>query len=133
MLNAFFPFAETTQEVTVRVAVNFMADQSPEQSGRWVWGYHIRIENDGALPVQLLTRHWEISDGHGITHIVDGEGVVGKQPVIAPGESFDYVSGCPLNTPHGKMEGSYQMLRSDGMSFEALIPAFALSAPVVRG
>ena len=132
-INALFPCAETTEDVTVRVSVNFLPEQSEVQRGRWFWSYHIRIENGGVQPVQLLTRHWEITDGRGSIHIVDGEGVIGEQPVIAPGASYDYVSGCPLTTPTGSMEGSYQMIRADGVSFDAVIPAFGLIAPVVRG
>ncbi len=131
-LNALFPYAATTRGVTVRVSVSFMEEQSEIRRGRWFWAYHIRIENEGPLPVQLISRHWEITDGHGALHLVDGEGVVGDQPVIAPGDSYDYVSGCPLATPNGAMEGSFQMIGADGMHFDAAVPAFALNAPVVR-
>ena len=81
--------------------------------------------------MQLITRHWEITDGRGARHLVDGEGVVGEQPVITPGGSYDYVSGCPLNTPSGSMEGSFQMLSEEGAGFDAIIPRFQLSAPVM--
>ncbi|MDE2042268.1 MAG: ApaG domain, partial [Alphaproteobacteria bacterium] len=85
---ALFPHALTTEGVTVRVAVNFMPEQSDPARERWFWSYHIRIENGGVEPVRLVTRHWEITDGRGAVHIVDGEGVVGMKPVIAPGESY---------------------------------------------
>ncbi len=130
-MKALFPYAETTRGVTVRVAVNFLDEQSDVDKGRWFWAYHIRIENESALAVQLITRHWEITDGRGARHLVDGEGVVGEQPVITPGGSYDYVSGCPLNTPSGSMEGSFQMLSEEGAGFDAIIPRFQLSAPVM--
>jgi len=132
-MSALFPYAATTRGVTVRVAVNFLEEQSEVKRGRWFWAYHIRIENDAPVAVQLVTRHWEITDGRGALHLVDGEGVVGDQPVLAPGGSFDYVSGCPLATPTGFMEGSFQMIAEDGMLFDAIIPKFALVAPVVKG
>ncbi len=130
-MKALFPYAKTTRGVTVRVAVNFLLEQSEVNKGRWFWAYHIRIENEGPRPVQLITRHWEITDGFGGLHIVDGPGVVGEQPVIVPGGSYDYVSGCPLNTSSGKMEGSFQMLSEEGLGFDAIIPRFTLSAPVM--
>ena len=130
-MKALFPYAETTRGVTVRVAVNFLDEQSDVAKGRWFWAYHIRIENESALAVQLITRHWEITDGRGARHLVDGEGVVGEQPVITPGGAYDYVSGCPLSTPSGSMEGSFQMLSEEGAGFDAIIPRFRLSAPVM--
>ena len=84
------------------------------------------------MGVQLLTRHWVITDGRGARHTVEGEGVVGEQPVIAPGRSYDYVSGCPLQTPTGAMEGSYRMIAEDGSTFDAAIPRFQLIGPAVR-
>lgn len=130
-MNALFPNAAETEGVTVRVAVSYLPDQSEPGRGRWFWAYHIRIENAGEQPVQLLTRHWIITDGRGQRHSVEGEGVVGEQPVIEPGGSFDYVSGCPLATPTGSMEGTFQMVAADGRSFDAAIPKFALLAPAV--
>lgn len=130
-MNALFPNAAETEGVTVRVAVSYLPDQSEPGRGRWFWAYHIRIENAGEQPVQLLTRHWIITDGRGQRHSVEGEGVVGEQPVIEPGGSFDYVSGCPLATPTGSMEGTFQMVAADGRGFDAAIPKFALLAPAV--
>lgn len=130
-MDALFPNAAETQGVTVRVAVSYLADQSEPGRGRWFWAYHIRIENAGAQAVQLLTRHWIITDGRGQRHSVEGEGVVGEQPVIEPGGSFDYVSGCPLATPTGSMQGTFRMMVADGSSFDAEIPKFALLAPAV--
>lgn len=130
-MNAFFPYAEETRSFIVRVSVSFLPEQSETQKGRWFWAYHIRIENQGDMAAQLLTRHWDIRDARGGRHIVDGEGVVGDQPVLKPGSSYDYVSGCPLTTPSGSMQGSYQMLGEDGSRFDIAIPKFALSAAPV--
>lgn len=129
-MKAFFPFVETTRGFTVRVAVSFLPEQSEPARGRWFWSYHIRIENDGRQAAQLMTRRWIITDGRGAKHIVEGDGVVGDQPVIMPGAAYDYVSGCPLETPTGSMQGSYGMIGEDGSSFDIAIPKFALTAPV---
>ncbi len=133
MMQAFFPYAETTHDVTVRVAVTFLADQSEPDMGKWFWAYHIRIENGRDVPVQLLTRKWTIADGRGAMFQREGVGVVGEEPVIQPGAAYDYVSGCPLSTPTGWMEGSYMMLEGGGSSIEVRIPRFALLAPAVSG
>ncbi|OWK30857.1 Co2+/Mg2+ efflux protein ApaG [Sphingomonas mucosissima] len=130
-MKAFFPSSETTQGITVRVSVSYLPEQSEPGRGRWFWAYHIRIENDGEQAVQLLTRHWTITDGRGARHSVEGEGVVGEQPLIAPGASYDYVSGCPLATPTGSMLGSYRMIGADGARMDVAIPKFALIAPAV--
>jgi len=122
-----FPYSAETRGVNVRVSVSFLADQSQPDRGRW--SYHIRIENNSDVEVQLLSRRWIITDGHGARHRVEGEGVVGAQPQIAPGESYDYVSGCPLDTQNGAMEGSYRMVTSNGETFDARIPRFALVGP----
>ena len=132
-MKAFFPNVEETAGVTVRVSVSYLPEQSEPARGRWFWAYHVRIENEGAQAVQLLTRHWIITDGRGARHTVEGEGVVGEQPVIQPGGSFDYVSGCPLATPTGSMQGSYHMIGADGAAFDVAIPKFALTAPTVAG
>lgn len=129
ILDAFFTASATTEGITVRVAPNFLEEQSAVSQGRWFWSYHIRIENNGPEPVQLLTRHWKITDGRGQISHVDGDGVVGEQPVLAPGDSHDYVSGCPLPTPTGAMEGQYRFIREDGGTFLAEIPKFQLLAP----
>jgi len=130
-VKALFPNSAETRGVIVRVSVSYLPEQSEPTRGRWFWAYHIRLENEGAMSVQLLTRHWIITDGRGSRHSVEGEGVVGEQPLIAPGASFDYVSGCPLATPTGSMEGSYHMLGEDGSTFDVDIPKFALIAPAV--
>ncbi|URW77106.1 Co2+/Mg2+ efflux protein ApaG [Sphingomonas donggukensis] len=130
-MDRLFGQVADTDGIVVRVAVSYLADQSEPARGRWFWSYHIRIENTSERTVQLLTRHWIITDGRGARHTVEGEGVVGEQPVIAPGESYDYVSGCPLTTPTGAMRGSYRMIADDGASFDVAIPHFALMAPAV--
>jgi len=130
-MKALFHEEAETRGITVRVAVSYLPDQSEPDRGRWFWAYHIRIENDGPMAVQLLTRHWLITDGRGHSHSVEGEGVVGEQPLIAPGGSFDYVSGCPLSTPSGHMHGTYHMRGEDGSGFDIAIPKFHLNAPTV--
>lgn len=132
-MDAFFQHAAITDGVIVRVAASFLPEQSRIEAGKWFWVYHIRIENRSDETVQLLTRHWRITDGRGMINLVEGDGVVGEQPVLAPGESHDYVSGCPLSTPHGSMEGHYTFQRADGSAFEAAIPFFPLAAPATAG
>ncbi len=128
-MKELFQHAATTHGVTVRVAVNFLPEQSRIEAGKWFWVYHIRIENDGDHTMQLLTRHWRITDGRGVVNAVEGEGVVGETPLLAPGQSHDYVSGCPLATPHGSMDGYYMFRRDDGEMVAVAIPHFALAAP----
>lgn len=128
-LSVLFPNVATTRDVTVRVAVTYLAEQSNPGLSRWFWSYHVRIENGGDISVQLLARSWRIVDGGGVVHEVQGEGVVGETPLIAPGGSFDYVSGCPLDTPTGSMSGSYRLVDEDGQAFDVAIPRFALLAP----
>lgn len=133
MIAALFPFVEETRGIIVRVSVNFLPEQSSPQSGRWFWAYHIRIENHGEMAAQLLTRRWEIRDARNVLHVVEGEGVVGEQPVIKVGGTYDYVSGCPLATSTGSMVGTFQMIGEDGSRFDIAIPKFDLRAPVVSG
>ena len=128
-LSVLFPNVAITRDIRVRVAVSYLAEQSNPQLDRWFWSYHVRIENASDLSVQLISRSWRIVDGRGATHEVHGEGVVGETPLIAPGGSFDYVSGCPLDTPSGSMTGSYRMVDEDGSVFDIDIPHFALIAP----
>ena len=129
ILDAFFDDSETTDGVTVRVVTNFLEDQSVPTQARWFWSYHIRLENHRDDPVQLLSRHWKITDGRGNISHVDGDGVIGEQPLLQPGSSHDYVSGCPLPTPSGMMEGNYRFIRADGSTFLVEIPRFRLVAP----
>ena len=132
-MKELFQHAAMTEGVTVRVAVNFLPEQSRIEAGKWFWVYHIRIENDSDQAIQLLTRHWRITDGRGMVNFVEGEGVVGETPLLQPGQSHDYVSGCPLSTPHGSMEGHYTFRRADGSLFQAAIPFFPLAAPATAG
>lgn len=131
-MESFFPFAETTDGVTVRVSVTFLPEQSDIDGRRWFWAYHVRIENHRDTAVQLLTRHWRINDQRGGLQMVDGDGVIGEQPIIQPGKSHDYVSGCPLNTPRGSMEGHFVMVGDTPPAFEVRIPRFILSEPTVE-
>ena len=128
-MGMLFPYSAKTGDVTVRVSVSYLAEQSAPADDRWFWSYHIRIENGSDMAVQLMARRWLIVDGRGNMSEVVGEGVVGDMPVIAPGESYDYVSGCPLSTPTGSMEGAYQMVGEDGAGFEIEIPKFPLQGP----
>ncbi|MBW0145305.1 Co2+/Mg2+ efflux protein ApaG [Sphingomicrobium clamense] len=125
-----FPYAKTTGALTVRVSVSYLPEQSSPADQRWFWSYHIRVENDGDQPVQLIARHWKIEDANGIVVEVSGEGVVGDMPVIPPGGDYDYVSGCPLEAESGSMEGHYKLVSADGSMITADIPAFKLELPV---
>lgn len=137
-IKELFQHAATTHGVTVRVAVNFLPEQSRIEAGKWFWVYHIRIENDSGRTLQLVTRHWRITDGRGAVNLVEGEGVVGETPVLSPGQSHDYVSGCPLATPQGSMEGYYTFreIHPDGSQGDSVlvpIPHFPLAAPATAG
>jgi ApaG protein len=129
VLASLFQHTAITEGVTVRVAVNFMPDQSRVEAGRWFWVYHIRLENGRDDTVQLRTRHWRITDSQGLVRLVDGDGVVGETPVLQPGATHDYVSGCELTTRHGSMEGHYTFARPGGATFLVAIPFFPLAAP----
>src|SRR5690349_19889369 len=123
----------TSEAVTRSVRVHVQSEYAPERSqpsqNQWFFLYTITISNEGAETVQLLTRHWIITDGTGHVEEVRGPGVVGKQPVLAPGESFTYTSGCPLTTPFGVMEGTYQMVTASREHFDARTAPFTLSEP----
>lgn len=114
--------------ITVTASTRFMTDQSDPANGRYVFAYRIVIINEGDVSAQLVSRHWIITDAEGLVQEVRGLGVVGEQPVIAPGERFEYSSGCALATPVGTMRGSYQMLAAE-QAFDAQIPEFLLAAP----
>lgn len=124
-----FPYETVTRDIRIRVAPEYRDDQSSPADGHFVWTYTIEISNDGAEPVQLKSRQWRITDGYGRTEVVSGPGVIGQTPVIGPGESFTYTSGCPLKTPQGIMVGSYQMADKDGALFDVNVPAFSLDSP----
>jgi ApaG protein len=121
-----------TRSIRVAVKPAYLDDQSDPEDDRYVWSYTVTIENRGQEPVQLLSRYWNIVDGTGRMQEVRGAGVVGAQPVIGPGESFQYTSGCPLETASGTMSGRYQMMSASGESFEAEIPPFLLESPYER-
>lgn len=129
VIGQMFPYSATTGDLVVRVAPHFLPDQSDPDRGYFVWAYHVRVENHGTGAVRLMARHWLITDGDGRVEEVAGDGVVGVQPLIAPGGAYDYVSGCPLATPHGRMEGRYKMMGEDGSRFAIDIPAFVLQLP----
>jgi len=116
-------------QIDVEVETQYIEEQSIPDEDRYVFAYTITIRNNGNQPAKLLTRHWIITDGNGNTQEVHGEGVVGEQPHIGPGDYFRYTSGTVLDTPVGTMQGSYQMLADDGEQFDAMIPIFTLSLP----
>ena len=118
-----------TRAIHVAVEPAYLDDQSDPADGRYVWAYTVTIENRGAETVQLISRYWNITDSAGRVQEVRGPGVVGAQPVIAPGERFQYTSGCPLETSSGMMRGRYLMKAASGEDFEAEIPAFLLESP----
>ena len=118
-----------TRFITVSVEPFFVEEQSMPAEKRWVFGYRIKIENRGDEPVKLMRRHWKITDATGQVIEVRGEGVVGEQPRLEPGEAFEYTSGTPLATPNGVMLGSYQMVTDVGEEFDIQIPPFSLDAP----
>jgi ApaG protein len=122
-------YTATTKDINVKVEPRYMADRSDPSEKRFFWAYTVEIANSGAAPVQILARHWIITDQNGRREDVRGIGVVGEQPVIEPGSSFTYTSGCPLPTPSGTMVGTYQAIDSAGQTFTVNIPAFSLDVP----
>ena len=122
-------YSETTDSILVTVKPFFLDDQSSPHENRFVWAYQVRIENKGPIAVQLRRRHWRITDSFGRTQEVRGDGVVGEQPVLKPGESFEYTSGTPLPTPSGIMVGTYFMEAEGGKELAIAIPAFSLDSP----
>ena len=121
--------SQNSHNIKVEVETSYLADQSAPDLNRYVFAYTITILNKGEVAAKLLTRHWIINDANGNVQEVHGEGVVGEQPYLKPGESFRYTSGTVIETPVGSMEGSYQMISDDGTPFDANIPAFTLSLP----
>ena len=122
-------YEAVTHGVRVTVTPEFQNDRSEPDENRWFWSYTVEITNLGDEPVRLRARHWLITDAQGRRQEVTGPGVVGEQPLIGPGESFEYTSGCPLGTPSGFMVGSYRMEDPEGGMFEVEIPAFSLDLP----
>ena len=119
-----------TRGILVQVESRYIPERSQPMQSRWFFAYRIRITNQGQEVVQLISRHWIIADANGRVEEVVGPGVVGEQPVLRPGESFEYSSFCPLETPFGTMHGTYQMTTEDGESFDADIAQFELSQPL---
>ena len=122
-------YDETTKSIRVTVEPVYLADQSSPSDNHYVWAYQVRIENKGDDTVQLLHRYWRITDAQGRVQEVRGAGVVGEQPTLKPGESFEYASGTPLPTPSGIMVGSYEMETAQGSRFDVAVPAFSLDSP----
>ncbi|MBJ95790.1 MAG: Co2+/Mg2+ efflux protein ApaG [Rickettsiales bacterium] len=120
----------TTRGVKVQVESNYLADRSNPAMGQWLFTYRVRISNEGLEPVQLVSRHWVITDANGEVREVQGPGVVGAQPRLDPGEVFEYRSFCPLETPVGTMHGTYQMVAESGDRFDAEVAPFSLSEPM---
>jgi ApaG protein len=125
-------YSATTNAITVTVNPVYLDDQSDPDEGHFVWAYQVRIENNGPTTIQLRSRYWNITDANGLVQEVRGDGVVGEQPVLAPGESFEYTSGTPLTTSSGIMAGRYYMETVDGRGLEVDIPAFSLDSPDER-
>jgi ApaG protein len=125
-------YEAVTRGIRIRVTPQFLEQESAPEEGRYLWAYTIDIHNEGSDTVQLRSRHWRITDATGRRQEVEGPGVVGQTPVLAPGASFRYTSGCPLPTPSGIMEGSYQMTSTAGERFNVAIPAFSLDSPHAR-
>ena len=123
------PANTETTPIAIEVETHYVEEESYPADERYVFAYTITIRNNGDTPAKLLTRHWVITDGHGKVEEVHGEGVVGEQPHIGPGDYFRYTSGAVLDTPIGTMEGSYQMISDNGEHYDALIPLFTLSQP----
>lgn len=117
-----------TKGVCVSVETEYLEEQSVPEQNLYLFAYHVTIKNQSSLPVKLISRHWVITDGNGKVEEVRGPGVIGQQPLIMPGEQFDYTSGSRLETPVGTMNGSYQMVSTSGQEFDAEIPVFRLSA-----
>ena len=122
-------YSEITKSIRVTVVPAFLDEHSSPEDDKYVWAYEVRIENLGEETVQLINRYWSITNSLGQTQTVRGPGVVGEQPILTPGEYFEYTSGTPLSTPSGLMMGTYQMENNDGKLFDVSIPAFSLDSP----
>jgi ApaG protein len=122
-------YAATTRQIRVSVLPTYLDDKSAPEDQHFFWAYEVTIENMGAETVQLLGRHWKITDARGETQEVRGAGVIGEQPTLEPGDSFSYTSGTPLATPSGIMQGTYQLENERGERFDIAIPAFSLDSP----
>ena len=125
-------YEQVTRSIRVRVRPEYLEAQSAPEESRFFWAYTVEIVNEGSETVQLRSRHWRITDANGHVEEVRGPGVIGQTPVLGPGESFEYTSGCPLRTSSGIMVGSYQMTKSNGALIDVAIPAFSLDSPFTR-
>lgn len=123
-------FTAVSHDIVITVEPSYLPGESDPDEHRYVWSYRVVIANHGRRAVQLMTRSWEITDANGARRTVTGPGVVGQQPIIEPGEAFEYTSGCPLSTPSGIMSGSYRMVDDRGTTLEVTIPAFSLDSPM---
>ncbi len=122
-------FSKITRSIKITATPHFLDQHSEPEEDHYVWAYTIQLENDGEETVQLMRRHWKITDAHGLTQEVRGEGVIGEQPVLKPGEAYRYTSGTALATASGIMSGEYEMSTPSGQTFDAEVPAFSLDSP----
>ena len=125
-------YTKTTKKISITVNPYYLEDQSEPDDQHYVWAYQVTINNQGEERVQLKNRYWKIIDSNGEKQEVRGEGVVGEQPILNPGEKYEYTSGTPLGTPSGFMEGHYEMETNEGKKFEAIIPQFSLDSPFIK-
>jgi ApaG protein len=119
----------STRDIRIKVSTQYVPERSDPSARRWLFAYRVRIANEGSQTVQLLSRHWVITDANGHVEEVKGPGVVGQQPILEPGDRFEYTSACPLSTSFGIMNGTYQMITTDGEQFDAEIAPFSLGEP----
>ena len=125
-------YRETTNYISVSVSPEYLHQQSEPSDNHFTWAYHVNIENSGSTSIQVLARHWKVTDIKGQSHEIVGDGLVGKQPVLKSGEVFRYSSGTPLSTPSGFMSGSFLLISEGGELFNALVPSFSLDSPLTN-
>jgi ApaG protein len=125
-------YRETTNYISVSVSPEYLHQQSEPSDNHFTWAYHVHIENSGSTSIQVLARHWKVTDIKGQSHEIVGDGLVGKQPVLKSGEVFRYSSGTPLSTPSGFMSGSFLLISEGGELFNALVPSFSLDSPLTN-
>ena len=125
-------YTRVTRDIEITVAPEFLPERSDAARSQYFWAYTVEIANQGAGTIQVTDRHWTITDGNGHVEEVIGQGIVGEQPVLKPGEMFRYTSGCPLSTPSGLMVGTYRVVADDGAAFEVEIPMFSLDSPFIK-
>tara|TARA_B100000700_G_C14390550_1_gene554606 strand:+ start:69 stop:488 length:420 start_codon:yes stop_codon:yes gene_type:complete len=132
LLIPIFMYSKKTRKINITVNPYFLDEQSEPEDQHFVWAYQVTIDNQSKEKVQLKNRYWKIIDSNGSEQEVKGEGVVGEQPILNPGEKFEYTSGTPLSTPSGFMGGYYEMETTEGKIFEAIIPQFSLDSPFIK-